>query len=398
MIKELPSIYPGKHIPYNSYTAFLPADLYSAAELELDGKVREQAQKALWQLGRLAHAIEETPDPDAFVDACKLKEAVETSRIEGTRADAQDIYVARLTGKADCDPLDIAEIEGYARALDRALELRKELPLGCRLLREAHAALLDQPRGHHKAPGEFRNVEVWIGGRTPESASYNPPPPGYVPQAMDNLEKFMQDDDVAMDSIVKLALLHYHFEAIHPFRDGNGRAGRMIVALFLQAKGWLERPALTISFFLFGRRWEYYSHLNDARQSSQGVNDWLLYFITGIACAAEIGVDAALAMAELKADCVAKIKASGGRQIEADLAFLDRLFKFPAASIASIEKEQGVPRHVASRMLQRMAALGILVKYSASKKSSVHTFKDYIDVFANNRKIVPAGATVSMQS
>ena len=396
MIKELPSAYPGEHIPYNSYQAFLPADLYSAAELDLSDAVRAQADKALWWLGKFSRAIEATPDADAFVDACKVKEAVETSRIEGTRADAQDLYVARLTGKADCDPLDIAEIEGYAKSLDRALDLHQDLPLSNRLLREAHASLLDQPRGHNKTPGEFRNVEVWIGGRTPENASYNPPPPGYVPLAMGNFEKFMQDDGVAMHSIVKLALLHYHFEAIHPFRDGNGRTGRMIVALFLQAKGWLERPALTISSYLFERRREYYHHLNHARQSSQGVNEWLLYFIEGIACAAELGVDAASAMTALKAACEEKIKASSGRRIKLDLAFLDSLFKSPATSIAAVEKEMGVPRHVASRMLQRMAALGILSKYSESKKSSVHIFKEYIDLLEAHGKIVPAGSTQAL--
>lgn len=385
MIKKLPSKFPGKHIPYNGHKAFLPADIYSARKLVLSDKVRAQAEKAMWRIGFFSRAIEATPDVKAFIDACKVKEAVETNRIEGTRAEMQDVYVARLTGKADRHTLDIVEIESYLKSLDLALDLHQEMPLSNRMLREAHALLLDHPRGRHKAPGEFRNIEVWIGGDRPETASFNPPPPEYVPLAMENFEKFMQDDGIKCPSIVKLALLHYHFETIHPFRDGNGRIGRMIVPLFLQAAGWLKHPGLAISSYLFEHRAWYYCNLGMPRQSSEGLDDWLFYFLTALDRMAELGATAAMEMVDLKAGCVEKIKGSKGRQIKQDLAFLDILFKSPATSIAAVEQQMGVPNHVASRKLKRLASLEILSKRSDSKKDSVYTFKKFMDIFAMHR-------------
>lgn len=370
---QLSSKFPGEYISSGDQQHFLPGDIYLVSNIFLGSEVRQRAEEALWALGKFSYVIENMTASKNFIDAYKVKEATETSRIEGTLADMKDVYAATAASPEEKMQRDLEEIRAYLKAWDRALDLLQDLPVGSRLFRETHAVLLDHPCGKDKWPGEIRPIDVWVG-----RGSYVPPPYRYVPLAMENLDKFIQDDKVEMHVMAKMALLHYQFETIHPFVDGNGRLGRMLISLFLQSQGFMTTPTLYISAYFSKNRKEYYQRLNEAGKSSEGLISWLLFFLNGVIEITRQGVETAEKINKLKEKCADIVKTSNGRQIEADLKFLGGLFLNPVVSNTTTRQKTGAHRDAAARTIRRFASHGILAKMNDSQKSSVYFFAEYL--------------------
>ena len=394
MMDQLSDKFPGEKISYNDYQVFLPGDIYLATKLPFDGKVRQKTEEAMWALGDFSNATQSFANAAVLIQAYKHKEATATSSIEGTAASVEDVYAARVStsGSNGTDSKkegDIEEINAYLNALEKSQELLEKIPLCNHLLRETHAVLLDQARGKNKSPGKFRTGEVWIGADNPKNASFNPPSVNYVAPAMSNLEKFMQDDstDVQISPLVKVALLHYQFEIIHPFFDGNGRLGRLLITLYLQSRGLIEEPSLHISDYLSRHRDHYFMNLNQARNSNEWLADWVVFLLVAIIEAARQGKATAERINKLKKDCRDKITSSTKIKIKQQMDCLELLFLNPVTTIAHIQQELKIERNAAARMIKRFTELGILSQQSDNRRNKTHTFKQYMDLIEHKKEV-----------
>jgi len=269
----------GKWLPGIEYKYFLPAAInhtFSWDDSELN-RLLEDASRYLGELNAFARFV---PDLDLFIHMHVMKEAVVSSRIEGTQTRIEDA----LMNESEIDPEkrnDWNEVQNYTRALNFALEQLKTIPLSTRLLRDTHKKLIQDVRGESKQPGEFRRSQNWIGGATIKDATFIPPIHTEVPELMSDLEKFLHNQEIQLPHLIKIALAHYQFETIHPFLDGNGRTGRLMIPLYLVSAGIIERPVLYISEFFEQNRQLYYDKLSLVR-SNDDLRQWLVFFLIGI--------------------------------------------------------------------------------------------------------------------
>lgn len=359
--------------------SFVPGNIFRAQKMPFGADTLNLAQDIVLLLSDLAYAIGKLPDINVFKRACLDKEAVLTSRIEGTTASLEDLYTSRITKIAPDKQDDIGEISAYVKAFERAVELRRSQPLDARLLRQAHALLLDQKRGVGKQPGEFRNVAVYIGSGT--TVIFIPPPANYVPPAMENLMEYAQDKEQFCQVMIKAALLHYQFEAIHPFRDGNGRIGRMLIALFLHESGALLHPDLFYpSSYIDRHRQMYYRHLNMAHLSVGGLMNWVQFCLVAFKETAVHGAITAQHITKLNNDLVARIQSQRVQQKYKHLELLAYLFHQPVASIASVQEALKVNRYAAARYIKRFIDWDILVDKTGARKEGRYVFQPYLSL------------------
>lgn len=331
-------------------------------------------------IGRLDEVTDTLLSPNFFVYMYARKEAALSSQIEGTQATFSDLIKAEA-GMTDEVPDDVKEIENYIKAINYGFERIETLPLSLRLIREIHAILMTGVRGENKTPGEFRTSQNWIGGYSINSATYVPPSIDYMSGLLDNFEKFMHQEDY-VSPLIKIALLHSQFEMIHPFLDGNGRVGRLLITFYLAANDILHKPTLYLSKYFKKHRQAYYDCLFNV--SSKGEYEtWIKYFLTGIIETAKEATDLAREIVLLRENDVKKINALG-RVSENAMSIYEGLFDKPTISIEEMISKLEISPASAGRLVDRLLEIGLLANIDNRKRKRVFVYKGYLDIFNND--------------
>jgi Fic family protein len=355
--------------------AFVPAPLPPVPALELIGHVRNSLDQGLFALGRLDGAAGTLPDAHLLLYTYVRKEAVLSSQIEGTQSTLDDLLAHEL-GEAPGVPIeDVAEVSSYVEAMTHGLQrLRSGFPLSNRLLREMHEILLATGRGAQKTPGEFRRSQNWIGGTRPGSAAFVPPPPQDVPHCMGELEKFLHSDTPAL---VKAALAHLQFETIHPFLDGNGRIGRLLITLLLCHEGILREPLLYSSLYFKQYRDRYYAELNEARESGD-FERWLDFFATAIRVSAEQATTTGQRISLVFREDRNRVRGMG-RQAATILLVQEALQAKPLATIATLTQSTGFTTPTVTQALGELQKLGIVRETTGRARGRIFAYVRYLD-------------------
>lgn len=363
-----------------SYRAFLPKPL-PPEELEIDTELQALASKADVALGRLDGAVRVIPDPDLFVLQYVRREAVLSSQIEGSHASLMDVleYEAQLQ-HAEAR-VDVAEIINYIAAMNHGLGRLQTLPLSRRLLCEVHRILMKNVRGGepHKIPGEFRRSQNWIGGGSPATARFVPPPHEFVGESFANLEAFLHDPE-PMSPLIKAGIAHAQFETIHPFLDGNGRIGRLLITFWLVEQGILQRPLLYTSLYFKEHRDEYVDRLQAIRDEGAW-EEWLAFFLDGVAQVATEATQIATQILELRERDRAHVGSGLGRRAGNALALVDELFKRPVVTARTVEAILSVSQPTASALLHDLEELRILEEITGKQRNRVFAYRDYLGLF-----------------
>ena len=362
-----------------AYQSFQPAPLPPMPPLEVDNEMTALLVKANRQLVLLEQSAAHIPSVHLFMGMYVRKEALMSSQIEGTQATLEDVLDPNLDENVN---RDVAEVINYIKATEFAIARLRELPLSNRLIREAHAVLMAGGRGAEKNPGEFRRSQNWIGaaGSTIKNARYIPPMPQDMVEAMSDLEKYLNADD-ALDVLIQAALIHYQFETIHPFLDGNGRVGRLLIILFLMEKKILTTPALYISYFLKKNRTEYYDRLMEVRKNGN-YEQWVRFFLQAIYESAE---DATVTIAELTALHERNtLKINGfGRAAKTALRLLAYLEENPIIDIQKTAAALESSFNTISGAVHRLVEAGILSQSTGYQRNRTFSYVEYLDVLRN---------------
>jgi Fic family protein len=359
--------------------AFVPFDLPpTRPALVLDGRLPDRLRHAEQALLRLELAGEMVPSLDWFIYGFVRKEAVLSSQIEGTQASLIDLLAFEAEEQPPANA-DIEEVSNYLDALAYArsqLGSRRGLPLSMRLLNEAHKRLMRGVRGANKLPGEVRRSQNWIGGSRPGNAAYVPPPPDKLPQLLSAFEKYIHVDDV-LPRLVRTALLHVQFETIHPYLDGNGRIGRLLIALLLEQWGLLKAPLLYLSLFFKRHREEYYRRLNLVRLEGDW-EGWIDFFLDGVATISDEAVASARELFGLVSTDRARLL--GARSISvAALRLFEQLPRHPVVTVASAMKLVEASKPTAARAIDVLTDVGILVERTGKKRDRSFAYHVYME-------------------
>lgn len=362
------------------YKAFVPAKFPPKELFLFTPLTRQLDAKATLAVGKLDGITQLLPDLDFFIFMYVRKEAALSSEIEGTKATMSDSIRAEIEMTKDI-PEDVDRILHYIKALNYGLKRLETLPLSLRLIREVHKTLLegtgDAPG---KTPGEFRRSQNWIGGASPQTAKFVPPPVTAMDRALDDLEKFMHNK-TEISPLIKTALLHAQFETIHPFLDGNGRAGRLLVTFYLCQQSILERPTLYLSEF-FKRNRELYFDLLEGYHNRGEIVPWVNFFLEGVADVAVKAVETSKKINNLREKDILKIHALGGRRSKAGMVVLRNLYKLPIVNVGKIENWTGLSRQGANTLVAELVKIGILVQRNRKTKYGRNfEYKEYLHLF-----------------
>lgn len=359
-----------------AYQSFVPSPLPPTPPIEISEDILEQLIKANSQLAILESVATRIPDVDLFVSMYVRKEALMSSQIEGTQATLEDVLDPLIEDNTN---RNVADVVNYIKATEYAIRRLHELPLCNRLLKETHAILMEGVRGQEKNPGEFRCSQNWIGGKgsTLRNAKYIPPSPDDMTEAMSDLEKYINADD-RLDGLIRAALIHYQFETIHPFLDGNGRIGRLLITLFLMEKKILTTPALYISYFLKKNRVEYYDRMTEVR-SKGNYEQWVKFFLQALA---ESAKDAIAAIDELTAlhDKNVDLVAGMGRASKNAMLVFRYLEANPIIEIGKTAEALGITFGTASNVVERLSSAGILEQTTTGRRNRIFAYKDYLAI------------------
>lgn len=359
--------------------AFVPAPL--PPDLEMSPELRRTFDAALLALGRLDGISAFLPDPDVFLYTYVRKEAVLSSQIEGTQSSLSDLLRSELDEAPGVPVDDVAEVSNYVAALNHGLRrLRGGFPLSNRLLREMHDILLRSGRGAAKQPGVFRRSQNWIGGTRPGNATFVPPPPDRVEELMAALERFLHGEPVDVPPLLKAGLAHVQFETIHPFLDGNGRVGRLLIALVLVNEGVLREPLLYLSLYFKQHRRAYYDHLSRVRERG-GWDEWLRFFAEGVRETADGAVATARRLSDLFATDLERVHAAGrgaGSAAKVHTAFRER----PLWTIGRLREATGLPVPTVTRAIEALQALGIVRETTGRRRGRVFSYDAYLRILS----------------
>ncbi len=359
-----------------AYQSFVPSPLPPTPPIEISEDILEQLITANSQLAILESVATRIPDVDLFVSMYVRKEALMSSQIEGTQATLEDVLDPLIEDNTN---RNVADVVNYIKATEYAIRRLHELPLCNRLLKETHAILMEGVRGQEKNPGEFRCSQNWIGGKgsTLRNAKYIPPSPDDMTEAMSDLEKYINADD-RLDGLIRAALIHYQFETIHPFLDGNGRIGRLLITLFLMEKKILTTPALYISYFLKKNRVEYYDRMTEVR-SKGNYEQWVKFFLQALA---ESAKDAIAAIDELTTlhDKNVDLVAGMGRASKNAMLVFRYLEANPIIEIGKTAEALGITFGTASNAVERLSSAGILEQTTTGRRNRTFAYKDYLAI------------------
>jgi len=345
--------------------------------------INELLEKASFRLGELNSFAKLVPDTDMFILMLVYKEAVVSSKIEGTRTNIEDA----LTDKAYIEPEkrdDWQEVNNYVKAMNYAIEKLKELPLSTRLIRETHRILLSSGRGEHKTPGEFRMSQNWIGGASIKDAVFIPPIHTELPDLLSDFEKFLNNDEINLPHLIKIAIAHYQFETIHPFLDGNGRIGRLLIALYLVANKVLEKPLLYLSEFFERNRSLYYQNLTKVRADND-LEQWIKFFLVGVTETAKRSVQTLKNIIELKRKIEKEKILAMGKRSKTALNLFYHLFSSPVVTVKGVQSVTNLSSKAANDLTKLFVDRGILKEMTGYHRNRIFVFEEYLNLFENKK-------------
>ena len=358
--------------------AFIPAPLPPVPALQLDGPVLKALEAANLALGRLDGVSTLLPDKYLFLYHYVRKEAVLSSQIEGTQSSLTDLLQHERGGAPGAPQEDVVEVSRYVAALEHGQKRLREdgFPLSNRLIREVHGVLLSSGRGSEKAPGEFRSSQNWIGGTRPGNADFVPPPHSEVGDCMAALERFLHDTDDGLPELIRIGLAHVQIETIHPFLDGNGRVGRLLITFLLCHAGLLQDPLLYLSLYLKQNRSDYYRLLNEVRFLGDW-EAWLAFFLEGVRVTADGAHATAMSLTEMFRHDKALILGLG-RQANSALRVHEALMAHPILTTPEVSKSTGLSYPGASAGINRLIELGIVTEAAGSMRARVFVYTQYL--------------------
>jgi len=360
--------------------AFVPAPLPPDPPLRMHGPLQQTLESAVLALGRLDGIATLLPDEALFLYAYVRKEAVLSSQIEGTQSSLSDLLLYELDEAHGVPMDDVREVASYVAALDHGLSrLRENFPLSNRLIREIHRVLMSSGRGSAKTPGEFRRSQNWIGGTRPGNAAFVPPPHTAVPDCMTALERFLHAENDGLPVLLRAGIAHVQFETIHPFLDGNGRVGRLLITLLLCHAGVLKQPLLYLSLHLKQHRNTYYELLDQVRRTGDW-EAWLAFFLEGVRTTAESAVDAAQRLSAMFQNDRMRAQAASGRRAGSVLRVHDALKSQPILSLPAAGREAALSFPTASAAMKVLAASGIVREITGKRRNRLFVYEQYVSI------------------
>lgn len=360
-----------------SYNAYIPPLLPPEPPLEIEQfyTLLDQASTALGRLDGMSMIL---PDASLFLYMYVRKEAVLSSQIEGTQSSLSDLLLFE-NSEAPGAPLDdVTEVSCYVSAMNYGLNRLKEFPLSLRLIKEIHEKLMNNARGGHKQPGEFRSSQNWIGGSRPGNAKFVPPPPEKLMDCLDSFEKFLHDEKIKLPVLIKAALAHVQFETIHPFLDGNGRLGRLLITFILCSNGILKQPLLYLSLYFKANRQAYYDHLQSVRETGDW-EAWIKFFLVGVIDTANQAIETAQNIVKLFNRDRAEIEASGN-STSAIITIYTYLQHHPISNTTSIREKTGLSQPTVMRSLLVLENIGTVKEITGKERHKVFVYSKYLDI------------------
>ena len=366
------------------YRAFIPEPLPPQPPVALQGELQALLSKADRALGRLDGSVQTLPNPDLFVFMYVRKEAVLSSQIEGTQSSLQDLLAAEanLLGTGS-ESGDVDELVNYVRAMNHGISRLGSLPLSTRLIREIHAELLRGARGRRLTPGEVRRTQNWIGpaGSTLNTATFVPPPPDVAMEALSDLEKFLHRDD-DLPPLIKIGLAHAQFETIHPFLDGNGRVGRLLITFLLIEREILTKPVLYLSYYFKRHRQTYYDLLQRTREAGDW-EAWLSFYLKGVIEVSEQAAVTARLILRMREDHRSAITEQMGRSAGNGHKVLESLYDRPIVSVPEVAERTGTTFAAANNLVARMSEIGILEEITGHARNRRFRYGPYVRLFTD---------------
>ena len=367
----------GNRINQGTYKSFQPNKINQEWKIE-DMEVLNLLSQADRQLGRLDMYSEYIPNIDLFISMHVLKEATKSSKIEGTKTNIEDA----LLDKEDVNDEkrdDWEEVQNYIEALNSAITNLEKLPFSSRLIRATHKTLLQGVRGKHKLPGEFRSSQNWIGGASINDATFIPPIHSDINEYMGDLENFAHNSESFFPDLLKIALIHYQFETIHPFLDGNGRVGRLMITLYLVEKGILKKPVLYLSDFFERNRILYYDNLTRVREKDD-LTQWIKFFLVGVIETAKSSISTFDSILKLQKEVEVKIQTFGSRSHNAQL-ILNHLFQRPIIDAQKVKELTNLSSPSVYKLIDELEKLEILTEITGAKRGKLYLFREYTKLF-----------------
>lgn len=369
-----------------SVEAFVPASLPPVPPLVWDGALASLLSEASSALGRLDGSARVLPNKELFIDAYVKKEAVLSSQIEGTRSSLSDLFRYGLDGEGEHGS-DVVEVSNYVMAMEHGIDrLRSGFPLSNRLLREIHEVLMSRGVGENKTPGEFRRSQVWIGGTRPGNATFVPPPHVHIEDCMGDLERFLHATDDGIPPLVRAALAHVQFETIHPFLDGNGRLGRLLITFLLITTEVLREPILYLSLYLKTHRQRYYDLLDESGRRTGDWEAWLVFFLEGVVETADNAYQTTDRLGRMfDADRV--LLEGAGRRSGSGLKVFGELMKQPELSVSQAAAATGLSFPAASSALQLLGELGVVREVTGRSAGRLFRYSRYLETLEEGVEI-----------
>ncbi|HEY9166397.1 MAG TPA: Fic family protein [Candidatus Kryptonia bacterium] len=339
-------------------------------------KLLADASRKLGELNAFAHSV---PDIDVFIRMHVAKEAAKSSRIEGTKTEIEEAVSDKqdvLPGKRE----DWQEVQNYITAMNAAIEELKDIPLSTRMLKKTHKILLAGVRGTHKTPGEYRTSQNWIGGASIEDAVFVPPHHSRIDTLMGDLENFLHNVNIDVPELIRIAIAHYQFETIHPFLDGNGRIGRLLITLYLVSKGLLSKPTLYLSDYLEKHKGVYYDNLTLVR-THHDITQWVKFILVAIAETSNTGVETLKKILKLKDDIEGTRIVGMGKKVKSARLFMNVLYSNPVITINSAKQKLGLTHPTTGALIADFERLGILKEVTGFKRNRLFLFTEYLNLF-----------------
>jgi len=349
-----------------------------------DEAINELLERASLKLGELNSFSRFVPDTDLFIIMHIFKEAVVSSRIEGTRTNIEEAIIE----EKEIDPEkrdDWKEVNNYVTAMNSAIEELKSLPLSNRLIKNTHRILLSSGRGEHKNPGEFRHSQNWIGGASLSDAVFVPPAHEELPELLSDFESLLHNTDIKIPHLVRIAIAHYQFETIHPFLDGNGRIGRLLITLYLVSSGILEKPLLYLSEFFERNKALYYDNLTRVRAKND-LDQWIKFFLTGVIQTADNAAATLKEIIELKASIEKEKILLLGKRSKQALELFHHLFKKPIVTIKDVQTMTGLSTKASNDLVRTFVEKSILSETTGFQRNRTFAFEQYVKLFDEKRK------------
>ena len=371
------SFHAGDYVSQGWYNSYCP-NLINRNWVVDDMEIVNLLSKADRVVGRLDMFSEYVPNIDLFISMHVYKEATKSSNIEGTQTKMEEALLDEEDVPLDRRD-DWAEVQNYICAMNQAIQHLQTLPLSSRLIRDTHKVLMSGVRGEKKIPGEFRRSQNWIGGSSPTDALFVPPVFGDVPDLITDIEEFIHNPVCELPDLIKIALIHYQFETIHPFNDGNGRVGRLLITLYLVSKGILKRPILYLSDYLESHRRSYYDKIMGVRFGDD-VAGWVKFFLEGIIVTAEKGTEALNEILALQKEYEEKVKEMGSRSANA-LKLIDSMYQNPFTDITKTANIIGQSFPTAKVLVESLTDKGILSEITGGKRGKKYVLSKYINIF-----------------